>query len=118
MEGALGVLQHHDAVAGTAKQKVTNDYIATGMRTITAFSKLYAEIKIEEMKKETGESVSTSDLYVNMFWNRTGSATGISKKLNNGDKVMIGLYNPGSKGIYPIRLRVPAININIIDHKN
>jgi hypothetical protein len=34
MEMALGILQHHDAVAGTAKQKVTDDYIATSLRAI------------------------------------------------------------------------------------
>lgn len=34
MEMALGILQHHDAVAGTAKQKVTDDYIATSLRSI------------------------------------------------------------------------------------
>lgn len=54
MEMALGVLQHHDAVSGTAKQRVTDDYIATGLRSITAFNKLYASIKKEEIRKETG----------------------------------------------------------------
>ena len=34
METALGILQHHDGVSGTAKQHVTNDYIATGLRSI------------------------------------------------------------------------------------
>lgn len=34
IEMALGILQHHDAVAGTAKQKVTDDYVATGLKAI------------------------------------------------------------------------------------
>ena len=38
MEMALGILQHHDAVAGTAKQLVTNDYISTGMKSINKFN--------------------------------------------------------------------------------
>lgn len=106
MEMALGILQHHDAVAGTAKQKVTDDYIATGLRSIEAFNKLYSTIKQEEIQKETGESVN-SDIYFNLFWNETASQTGISKKISDGQKVLISFYNPGSKGTYPIRLKVP-----------
>jgi len=34
MEMAMGILQHHDAVAGTAKQRVTDDYIATALRSL------------------------------------------------------------------------------------
>lgn len=118
MEQALGILQHHDAVAGTAKQKVTNDYIATGVKSINTFNKLYTDIKREEMQKETGEAVSASDLYINLYWNETGSTTGLSKRLSNGEKVMVSLYNPGSKGIYSIRLRVPAADLNIVNHEN
>jgi len=31
---ALGILQHHDAVAGTAKLKVTDDYVSTSIKAI------------------------------------------------------------------------------------
>jgi hypothetical protein len=30
---SLGILQHHDAVAGTAKQKVTNNYIVDASKS-------------------------------------------------------------------------------------
>ena len=47
MEMALGILQHHDAVAGTAKQYVTDDYILTGIKSINKFNEFYKEVKKE-----------------------------------------------------------------------
>jgi hypothetical protein len=47
MEMSMGILQHHDAVAGTAKQKVTDDYVATSLRSIYEFNSLYRKIKAE-----------------------------------------------------------------------
>jgi hypothetical protein len=49
MEMAMGILQHHDAVAGTAKQKVTDDYVATSLRSINEFNKFYRQVKAEEI---------------------------------------------------------------------
>jgi hypothetical protein len=116
MEMALGILQHHDAVSGTAKQKVTDDYVATGLRAISAFNKLYSDIKKEEIKKETSESVS--DLYINLFWNETGTVTGLTQSLNAGKTVLVSFYNPGSKGTYPVRLRVPPKDLNVLGQDN
>ena len=85
---------------------------------VEAFNKVFRQIKQEEIKKEIGETVSVEDLYVNLFWNESGSTTGLSKRLNEGQKVLVSLYNPGSKGIYPIRLRVPSKDLNIVDQNN
>lgn len=40
----MGILQHHDAVAGTEKQRVANDYVATALRSIDKFTPLYRQI--------------------------------------------------------------------------
>jgi type IV secretory pathway TrbF-like protein len=106
MEMALGILQHHDAVAGTAKQKVTDDYIATSLRAIEKFNDLYKQIKAEEMKAEVSETVAAKDLYINLIWNETGVQTGLSTQLKAGKSVLVSLYNPSSKGSYIIRLKV------------
>lgn len=115
---ALGILQHHDAVAGTAKQKVTDDYIATSLRAIDTFNKLYKNIKTEEINNEIGENISTQDLYINIFWNETGAATGLSDKLQAGKTVLVGLYNPGAAGDYIIKLKAFPKDINIVNTKN
>lgn len=44
LETSMGILQHHDAVAGTEKQRVANDYIATALRNIDKFRPLYRQI--------------------------------------------------------------------------
>lgn len=38
---AQGVLQHHDAVAGTSKQKVANDYVMITSKAYSALHKIY-----------------------------------------------------------------------------
>lgn len=106
LEMALGILQHHDAVAGTAKQKVTDDYIATSLRAIEKFNNLYKQIKAEEIKAEVSETVAAKDLYINLIWNETGVQTGLSTQLKAGKTVLVSLYNPSSKGSYIIRLKV------------
>ena len=55
---------------------------------------------------------------MNLFWNETGSASGLSKRLSDGKNVIVSLYNPGGKGTYLIRLRVPALELNILSQAN
>lgn len=103
---ALGILQHHDAVAGTAKQKVTDDYIATSLKAIEKFNDLYKQIKAEEIKTEISETIAAKDLYINLIWNETGVQTGLSSRLKASKTVLVSFYNPSSKGSYIIRLKL------------
>ena len=62
--------------------------------------------------------MNAAEIYVNLFWNETGDQTGLSKLLNDGKNVLVSLYNPGSKGTYPIRLRVPPRNLTVLSSSN
>ena len=51
------------------------------------------------------------------LWNSTFQEWGVSAALSAGKKVLLQLYNPGSNGTYPIRIKVDnsASFINIVD---
>ena len=111
LETAMGILQHHDAVAGTEKQRVADDYVATGLREMSKFNEIYKEIKKEEIKREIGEDIA--DMNVNVFWNESAEITGVSKILSSNKTVLLNLYNPGPKDIYSIKVKVPHQELNI-----
>ncbi len=54
MDMSMGILQHHDAVAGTAKQKVTNNYIINGCKSWAILNKFYNEVRKEQIKNDIG----------------------------------------------------------------
>ena len=111
-EMALGILQHHDAVAGTAKQKVTNNYILTGCKALAILNKHYNEVRKEQIKNDISETVATINL--GTIWNGTAADWGISAVLATNKSVLVSLYNPGPKGTYTIRLKVEEQELNII----
>lgn len=47
LEMSQGILQHHDGVSGTEKQKVANDYINTALRSIKLAKSIYSNVKAE-----------------------------------------------------------------------
>lgn len=54
MLDAMGIAQHHDAVSGTAKQAVTNDYQALIFQAIETTERAYSKIIGEKIKQNTG----------------------------------------------------------------
>ena len=50
MLNALGIMQHHDAIAGTAKQAVANDYHRIMTDAVKQNNHLYAQIVGEKAK--------------------------------------------------------------------
>lgn len=59
-----------------------------------------------------------TDVYFNLFWNETGDQTGISAQLKAGKSILISFYNPSSGGLYNLRLKVPAQELNIYSIAN
>lgn len=50
----IGIVQHHDAVTGTAKQAVSNDYKLRISNSIASNRPVYGELVSEKLHKMTG----------------------------------------------------------------
>lgn len=111
-EMALGILQHHDAVAGTAKQRVTNNYIYLGSKALAILNKQYNEIRKEQIKNDIGESVV--EINTNTTWNETSVEWGVSAVLDANKTVLLNMYNPGSKGTYEVKIKIDEKTLNIV----
>ena len=114
----MGILQHHDAVSGTEKQRVADDYIATALRTINKFKPLFRKVMKELIAKEVGEVINENNLYFNMFWNETSTETGIAASLNANKTVLVSLYNPGQAASRQVKLIVPAHDYKVTASNN
>lgn len=114
----MGILQHHDAVAGTQKQRVANDYIATALRSIESFVPLYRQIIKEQISQETGETPVEQNINFNIYWNETAKQTGIAQKILANKTVLLALYNPGTAQKRQIRIPVPDHDLKVTNWAN
>lgn len=103
VEMAMGILQHHDAVSGTAKQHVTANYFMTGATAKLKLDSFYSEVLKEQAAAGLNETI---DRFVFPHWNATYEEWGISKVLVANKSVLLSVYNPGPKGAYVVRVRV------------
>ena len=115
MEKMMGVLQHHDAVSGTEKQKVANWYVLIASKAKSALTSFYDNIIKEQTSNIIGET--PAELF-QTHWNLTQSEWGISRALKSGKRVLLQLYNPGPDGAYPVRVKVDSSPISLVGANN
>lgn len=117
-EQALGVLQHHDAVSGTAKQYVQNDYyfiMNNGTVTLqSTVNKLLHEQTQQIIKEDVPEFVTCN-------WNYTASdCPTVYDTLLKNQPVLVTVLNPSqiNDNRTVIRIKVPKVEIEVKDQHN
>lgn len=108
MMNQMGVYQHHDAVAGTAKQAVANDY---ALRLDNAIKQnnddLYSVLVNKEVEKRTG--ASSTEWKMCSMTNSTYLDCPIADydTDKDGSTIHINVHNPASIAINQLQFSVP-----------
>ena len=103
MLNAIGIMQHHDAITGTAKQAVADDYERIMTEAVDQNNALYAQL--------VGEKASQAGLEESLEWNACQVSTlspvdcGIDSKA--GQVKMIAVHNPATIDQELLRMRAP-----------
>ncbi|XP_075149649.1 lysosomal alpha-mannosidase II isoform X2 [Haematobia irritans] len=121
MRETMGIMQHHDAVTGTEKQKVAFDYarhLSVGMRTCEANSRSVLNVLTEgesPRPKRYGKPRPVK------FEFKTCSLLNISScdVSEQSDQFTLTLYNPLGHPVHDY-VRVPVADVNYLvkDHKD
>lgn len=107
----MGVMQHHDAVTGTEKQPVANDYIYRMYRALEGCNENAKEVLNDLMgvKKKVNAFEFESCHFLNI------SKCDVSER---NQRFMVTAYNPLSHSTsQPVRVPVPHTNYRVFDHE-
>lgn len=92
----MGVYQHHDAISGTAKQYVAENYVKHLSRAMSANNEMYAWQLMTHMKKDLNISVPLKHTFFNGIQNDTVEETPMGTTFKNDTEVLVVVHNPTS----------------------
>lgn len=97
---SLGVVQHHDAVSGTSKQYVSDDYSYRLQESIDKSLPVYKHEINQVLKQKYGIEVEEKDMFTCVGQqNDTVNDCPISKKdFQNKNEILVAVHNPQQKG--------------------
>ena len=112
LQEALGILQHHDAVTGTCKQFVNDDYVRLMSKAMTKAQEAIVDSYYYLLQSEGFVSYS-SLLFCN---NLNISECLITERIDNSSDVVVTIYNPLAHPVqHYVRLPVKNTNFRVRD---
>ncbi|KAF5294472.1 hypothetical protein FQR65_LT01598 [Abscondita terminalis] len=103
LKSAMGVMQHHDAITGTEKQHVADDYVRSFMKSVTNMEPVMDKLMQNILKKP---STTTSKL---SFKSCLLANVSICEESQN-DRFVVSVYNPLSRTTFH-HVRLPVNNL-------
>lgn len=94
MLDSMGVFQHHDAVSGTAKQHVADDYNLRLSNSMDLSNKMYTKVLQKELRKQTGIEASALE-FCTGAQNDTVFDCPISQHLDKLESIVV-VHNPSA----------------------
>jgi hypothetical protein len=115
MLNQMGVYQHHDAVAGTAKQHVANDYAMRLEKAIRQNNNdLYSDLIDRQVTHLTNGVVTSSEWSMCERTNTTYHDCPVSDyDLKQGSQFFVSVHNPSSLVLNVAQISVPHGNFKV-----
>jgi hypothetical protein len=79
----MGVYQHHDAIAGTAKQHVANNYVVHLSREMANNNKVYGKLISDFIKNDLNLTIDAQTTFFNGYQNDTVAETPMGTMFKN-----------------------------------
>eukprot|EP00825_Cyclidium_porcatum_P038115 TRINITY_DN4351_c0_g1_i4.p1 TRINITY_DN4351_c0_g1~~TRINITY_DN4351_c0_g1_i4.p1 ORF type:complete len:797 (+),score=127.41 TRINITY_DN4351_c0_g1_i4:666-3056(+) len=115
IEQAMGVLMHHDAITGTEKQAVANDYVYNLYKQFTKYNNFLFAVLREQSYTNIKELLQFQ-------WCRWNASTVDCKcvydNLINNKTVVVAVYNQGLSAPTTLKVKVPNVLVDIRDINN
>lgn len=105
----MGVYQHHDAVSGTAKQRIAESYVTHLSNAMAQNNDVYGKILKDMVKNDLNLSVSVQSTFFNGIQNDTVAQTPMGTTFKDEQELVVVVHNPSAKFTdSPVKIQVPS----------